>query len=86
MLRTDDGDSKVYNYTFWRVGAVVGCDWNVKRTEALAEIGDVVAESSPGTLSYVVLAVDNAEYGGMPIKQTVQLATHEGWTATVVAD
>lgn len=84
MQRTDDGDSAVYNYSFWRPGIEATADLMIKADESPLEVGDVLAESSPGTRSFVVIAAEKSSYGGMPLKQTVTLAYHAGFTATVV--
>ena len=94
VLRTDDGDSNVFNYTFWRPGMELNCDWNIKKavedgaTGVPAVIGDVVSEVVlSGTAKvFVVLAADTSEFGGMPLKQTVKLGYHVGFTPTVVED
>jgi len=84
MQRTDDGDSDVYNYTFWRPGADCSADLVIKAGEAALAVGDVLAEASPGTRSFVVISVDTADFGGKPLKQSVQLAYHEGFTPSIV--
>lgn len=84
IQRTDDGDSNVANYTTWRPGADCSCDLVIKAGESPLAIGDVLAESSPGTRSFVVIDASKADFGGKPLKQSVQLAYHTGFTPTVV--
>jgi hypothetical protein len=84
MQRTDDGDSEVANYTFWQAGVDASCDLVIKSGEVALEVGDVLAESSPGTRSFVVISAETSDYGGKPLKQSVTLAYHVGFTATVV--
>jgi hypothetical protein len=84
MQRTDDGDSAVYNYTFFTPGVDATCDLVVKTGHDPITKGSVLAESSPGTRSFVVVEADQADFGGMPIKQTVQLAYHTDFTPSIV--
>lgn len=83
-LRTDDGDSNVYNYSFWRPGMEATADLVIKADQSPLAVGAVLAESNPGTRSFVVLAAEKSSYGGMPLKQSVTLAYHTGFTPTVV--
>lgn len=83
-LRTDDGDSEVYNYSFWRVGMEASCDVVIKAEEVPLAVGDVLAELSPGTRSFVVLEAEQSSFGGMPLKQALTLAYHDGFTPTVI--
>lgn len=83
-VRTDDGDSKVYNYTFFRAGVDASCDVVIKATKSALTKGSVLAEASPGTRSWIVLGADTSDFGGKPLKQSLTLALHTGFTATVV--
>lgn len=84
MLRTDDGDGAVYNYSGWRAGVDASCEVVVKAGEAPLAKLDVLAEASPGTRSFVVIDVETSSFGGSPLKQTLQLAYHAGFSATPV--
>ncbi|MFZ4597820.1 MAG: hypothetical protein ACOYNN_04170 [Terrimicrobiaceae bacterium] len=84
MQRTDDGDGNVYNYAFWQPGADCSCDLVIKGSNSRLAVGGTLAESSPGTRTFVVISVDTSDFGGKPLKQTVQLAQHTGFTPTVV--
>jgi hypothetical protein len=82
--RTDDGDSAVANYATWRPGVDASCDLVIKAGETALVIGNVLAEASPGTRSFVVMDAETTDFGGKPLKQSVQLAYHTGFTPTVV--
>jgi hypothetical protein len=84
IQRTDDGDGLVYNYTTWQPGVDASCDLVIKATKSKLAVGNVLAESSPGTRSFVVLSADTSDYGGKPLKQSVTLAYHTGFTPSVV--
>ncbi len=83
--RTDDGAGAVANYAFWRPGVDVTCDLVIKASAEPLNKGDVLTESGSGGRTYVVLEVDLQNFGGKPLKQTVQLAYHTGFTPTVVS-
>ena len=83
-LRTDDGDSKVYNYTFFLAGVDASCDVVIKAAATPLTVGSVLSELTPGTRAFVVLSADIHEFGGKPTKQSLQLAYHTGFTPSVV--
>jgi len=84
MQRTDDGDSEVYNYSFWKAGVDATCDLIIKADQSRLAKGSVLSESSPGTRAFVVIDVETSDFGGMPLKQSVTLAYHNDFTPTVV--
>jgi len=83
--RTDDGEGEVANYSFWRPGVDVSCDLVIKAAATPLNKGDVLTEEGSGGRTYVVIEADLQNFGGRPLKQTVQLAYHLGFTATVVS-
>lgn len=83
--RTDGGDGKPVNYSFWNPGVDVTCDLVIKSTGAALNVGDVLTESGTGGRAFVVLQADLQNFGGQPLKQSVQLAYHVGFTPTVVS-
>ena len=84
IQRTDDGDSAIFNYTTRNPGVDCSCDLVIKVGEVPCKVGDILAEVTPGTRSFVVLAASASDFGGMPLKQKVELAYHTGFTPTVV--
>lgn len=82
--RTDDGAGAVANYAFWRPGVDVSCDLVIKSTAQPLNKGDVLTEEAGGR-TYVVLECDLQNFGGKPLKQTVQLAYHLGFTPAVAS-
>lgn len=80
--RTDDGEGAVANYSFWRPGVDASCDLVIKADAAPLNKGDVLQESGNGGRKYVVLEVDLQNFGGKPLKQSVQLAYHLGFNPT----
>lgn len=84
MQRTDDGDGEVYNYTFWNPGVDAQCDVVVKLGEDLLIVGSVLTGTGTDTRAFTVVGVDTSDFGGKPLKQSLQLAYHEGFTPTVV--
>lgn len=83
--RTDGGDGTVANYAFWRAGVDVSCDLVIKASGTALNKGDILTESGTGGRTYVVIEADLQNFGGKPLKQSVQLAYHTGFTATVVS-
>lgn len=83
--RTDGGDGNVANYSFWRPGVDASCDLVIKASGEPLNKGDVLTESGSGGRTYVVLEADLQNFGGKPLKQSVQLAYHTGFTPTVVS-
>ena len=82
---TAGGDGLVANYSFWRPGVDASCDLVIKADSAPLNKGDVLTEAGGGGRTYVVLEADLQNFGGKPLKQTVQLAYHLGFTPTVVS-
>ena len=87
MHRTDDGTGSVYNYSFWQQGADCSCDLIIKTGQTKLLKGDVLTETSTETSegetsarSFVVISADLSDFGGKPLKQSVQLAYHVGFT------
>ena len=88
VLRTDDGDGAVYNYTSWKPGVDATCDLMIKLAagaSAVPEKLDVLAALAPDSRSFIILDFTVEYLGGKPVKLSgVQLAYHEGFTPTVV--
>jgi len=82
--RTDGGDGLVANYSFWRPGVDVSCDLVIKSTGVALNKGDVLEEIDGDERAFVVIEADLQNFGGKPLKQTVSLAYHTGFTPTVV--
>ena len=84
MQRTDDGAGSVYNYSFWRAGSEASADVVIKAGADPLDVGDVLSELTPGTRAFVVTAASKSDFGGKPLKQSLTLAYHTGFTPTVV--
>lgn len=85
-LRTDGGDSAPANYTFWNPGVDATCDVVIKKGQVPLEAGEVLEALAPDSRKFIVLPSETSSFGASPLKQSLQLAYHEGFTATPVVD
>ena len=87
IMRTDDGDSNVFNYTGWKPGSECSCDVVLAADSAELAKLNVLTELVPEgqtARSFIVIDAETADFGGPPLKQSLKLAYHAGFTATVV--
>jgi hypothetical protein len=77
-IETKDGASQSANVSFFNPGKNISCDWVVKTGQALAAKGDIVADTTAA--KYLVLEVDNSDFGGKPVKQSVKLYQRDSIT------
>ena len=70
---TEDGDSLTINVSFFNPGVDATGELVVKTAQTPCVKGDVLSETAPSTVKWLVLEVENSNYGGRPLKQAVQL-------------
>ena len=83
--RTDGGDGLVVNYSFWRPGVDCTADLVIKTGHVAPTIGDVLTSTETTPRAFVVLDAPESNFGGKPLKVSVQLAFHDDFTPTVVS-
>lgn len=83
---TVDEASEPWNDTFNSPGVDATCTWSIKHGSTAAVKGTVVTDSgqSPAR-KFLVLEVENFNYGGRTLKQNVTLRYKAGYDPTVTA-
>lgn len=77
VVETLDGNSETHNYTGSNPGVDATCDVVIKKTDpATAPLKkmDVITTTETVPRKFLVLDVENSDFGGRPLKQTLTLA------------
>ena len=82
---TMDGDSEPYNDTFNSPGFDARCEWMVKEGSDPAVKGTVVTDDESSPRKWLVLNVEDHNFGGRTLRQTVQLRYKSGYNPDAVA-